>query len=157
MLKSMQSSFSEISKDEKAIEWAMNLIEIYVLTGCHGLNLTAITSPYIWQVDALNILNHNGTANPAANRVKITQREHVICLATLICMYANPLSNDKSIDHWHNCVYMATELEERLTLHFKPDAMSNPDFTLMMRMGNPTKFITGVCAGSWYPQHCSSD
>jgi hypothetical protein len=138
-LKSYSNKISEVSKDKKAVEWAMNLIEIYSITCGHALHFGMIRSPYVCKIDALNILNHNATDDPAGNRVKITQKEHVICLATLICMYFDTMLTNEFDS---NCIYMATELAERLVVHFKPDAMSNPDVSLLMLMNmNPSRFI----------------
>ena len=124
---------------KKAVEWAMNLIEIYSITSGHAMHLGMVSSPYVCKIDALNILNHNATDDPAGNRVKITQKEHVICLATLICMYFDTMLTNQFDT---NCIYMATELTDRLILHFKPDAMSNPDISLLMLMKmDPTNFM----------------
>ena len=39
-LKSYSNKLSEVSKDKKAVEWAMNLIEIYSITSvCHAMHL----------------------------------------------------------------------------------------------------------------------
>ena len=141
MLRGMSAKINKISKDDTAIEWAMNLIEIYAITGGNGIKINSYQSPYICKLDYLNILDHNSTANPAANRKKITQREHVICLATLICEFVGTPWNDNNPSHYQNCVFIATELTERLIVHFKPDAMSNPDLQLLTIM-NPNIFIS---------------